>query len=273
MGKCASKPKSSSDEQHFYHNYGILDAIGAGGFGTIYTAIHAPTTSTVVVKFIKKKNVYRTDVLEDMIVPREVKIMAQLSHPSIIQLLDVYRFRKSYALVMDYLPNWIDLFDFTAKMKYLDEDKSKIIFKQLLTVLDHLHCDIGVAHLDVKPENILVDPESLQIKLLDFGAANYIIGEKYSDFDGTKHYACPEVLFKMKYDPVDADIWAAGVTLYRLVVGYLPFRHPDSYYSKLNYPKHLSVFCQHILSMMLCRQSDLRPKSVKALQRAPWILF
>ncbi|KAL5265344.1 hypothetical protein ACHWQZ_G006178 [Mnemiopsis leidyi] len=276
MGQCKSKsPSITEDLSHFERTYTITSKLGSGGFGQIYTAIHNLTNHEVVVKQINKRSTLDTDLLEDTPVPREVKTMSSISHPNVVELLDFYSLPKHYLMILEYLPGWQDLFDYSVNIRYLDEDITKKIMKQTLDVLHHLHTELKIAHLDIKPENILINPTDLTIKLIDFGAATYITGDKLTVFSGTRQFASPDVLFRSKYDPVHADIWAAGVMLYRLVLGDFPFKTPDDYYIQLRFPRRqpeLSIFCKHLISLMLCRQSDLRPKSVSELFRTPFLM-
>ena len=275
MGQCKSKNISySEDFLHFKKTYTIASKIGIGGFGTVYRAQHNQWSNDVVVKKINKKNLKIKELLEDNLVPREVKIMAGISHSNIIQLIDFYSLPKNYFLILECLPGWVDMFDFTANIRYLEEEPTKVIMKQLFQTMVYLHTEIQVAHLDIKPENILINPADLSIKLIDFGAASYITGKSLTDFEGTRLYACPDILFKGKFNPVDADIWAAGVTLYRLLIGSMPFNHPEDYYEELSFPagRKLTLYCKHIISLLLCRQSDLRPTSAATLLQLPWIL-
>ena len=274
MGQCKSKTSCQEDDYlHFQQTYSIKSHLGDGGFGTIYTAQHNSWSIDVVVKNISKKNLKLKELLEDTPVPREVKIMAGISHTNVLQLIDYYSLPKNYLLILEYMPCWLDLFDYTAKTRYLSEGPTKVIMKQLFETLVYLHTDMKVAHLDIKPENILINPDNLSIKLIDFGAASYITGGKLSVFEGTRLYASPDILFKGKFDPVDADIWASGVMLYRLVLGSMPFNNPEDYYEALNIPKRrISIYCHHLISLMLCRQSELRPSNVLELLQSPWIL-
>ena len=276
MGQSKSKSQAfSEDIFHFERTYTITSKLGAGGFGQIYTAIHNTTCKDVVVKQISKKTSLKTELLQDATVPREVKIMVSISHPGVIQLLDFYSFPKHYLMIVEYLPGWKDLFDYTVNIRYLDEDITKRIMKQVLEVLDYLHSELKIAHLDIKPENILINPADLSIKLIDFGAATFITGDNLTTFEGTRQFASPDVLFRGKYDPVNADIWAAGVMLYRLVLGGFPFKTPEDYYIQLRFPKkrpELSIFCKHLISLMLCRQSELRPTTVKELLKTPFMI-
>ena len=270
-----SKSKATSyllDQTHFETSYTLLTPLGEGGFGTIYTIRSNQTCTEHVVKSIKRKGVpmERLHSTGEK-VPREVKITAGLQHPNIIKLLDFYTLRKNYLLILEYHAGWVDLFDFTAKKRRMEEDSSKKIMTQVLSTLTYLHTELSVAHLDIKPENILLNPADLSVKLLDFGAANYITpGKPMDKFEGTRQYAAPDILFRGSFDPVHADIWASGVTLYRLVVGDLPFHCPEDYYDMLRFPSRISVYCQHVLCLMLCRQSELRPGSVEEVLRAPF---
>lgn len=277
MGLCTSRKsrsttKTISDSAAFQSSYTILDKIGEGGFGKVYSAIHHLTSTTVVVKKIKKRDVYNTDTLDSTVVPREVKIMARLSHPNIIILHDFFTLDRSYLLILETLP--IDLFDYMRRFIYLANETCKTIFQQLLPALDYLHTEIGVAHLDIKPENILYCPSTSRIKLIDFGAADWITDSPLISFEGTRLYASPDILLRRKYNPVDADLWALGVTLYQMLMGHMPFYCDEDYYTQLRFTRpDLDILAQHIISLLLCRQSDLRPKTVKDVINTPWMKF
>ena len=276
MGQCRSRSLPDYDDSdHFDYAYTITSTLGAGGFGTVYSAVHHRTGQKVAVKKVPRRSVLHLESLDEVPVPREVKLLAGIRHPGIVHLLDFYSLPRHFLMVLEFLPEWVDLFDYSVQVRYLSEEATRIMMRQLFTTLHYLHSELQIAHLDVKPENILVEPTSLAIKLIDFGAASPITGSTLSSFEGTRQYASPDILFRGKFQPVDADIWAAGVTLYRLVVGRLPFQNPEDYYSQLVFPARnptVSVFCQHIIHLMLCRQSDMRPATTLELLNTPWMM-
>ena len=271
MGNTFQTTKPSTEIALFNSSYSVLDKLGAGGFGQVYLGLDNRTSNNIVIKTIKKKHVSNLDIIDSTLVPREVKIMSQLSHPNIIAIHDFFNLHKHFVLIIDYIPGSLDLFDYLTVHNKLSESKAKTIFKQIMLALDYLHTECQVAHLDIKPENILITPSTLQIKLIDFGAANYITSEEHLDFDGTRQYACPEILQHQHYKPVATDLWACGVTLYTMLMGHFPFFSTEDYYKELRITRAVPVLCEHVIRMLLCRQQGLRPVTVKEVLKFPWL--
>lgn len=125
-------------------------------------------------------------------------------------------------LIMEYFegPN---LKNYLIKKGRLPESHVSFILKQLVQALNHCHSR-GIYHLDVKPENILVN-SNLKIKMIDFAfAVRQVDDSKIKKFCGTPSYMAPEIHRKEHYQPAKADVWALGVITYRLFTGKAPFK-------------------------------------------------
>jgi serine/threonine protein kinase len=135
----------------------------------------------------------------------------------------------------------------------MPEDKCRIVFAQLVNVVDYLD-SLGYVHRDLKDENIVVD-EKYKIKLIDFGSCAKIPmkGDKANYFDrfngnfiiiiqltfslGTLHFASPEILMGQHYRGPEAEVWSMGVILYTMLYGMNPFQKPDDIVKgKVKYP-------------------------------------
>ena len=122
-----------------------------------------------------------------------------------------------------------------------------------------------MCHRDLKPENLLLD-ENMNIKIVDFGLSNeYKPGETLITACGSPCYAAPEMIAGKRYNGIDVDIWSSGVTLYAMLVGYLPFEDPktSNLYKKImageyKLPRFLSTDCSHFLSKILQTDPDER---------------
>ncbi|KAL1742255.1 kinase-like domain-containing protein [Schizophyllum fasciatum] len=120
-----------------------------------------------------------------------------------------------------------DLFECieSSKQKRLPEDRARYVFAQVVDAVHYLDSQ-GVAHRDIKDENILIDSE-YRVKLVDFGSASVIDPSQprpfYTQFYGTTAYAASEILKKKKYQAAPAEVWTLGVLLSFLLTGNSPF--------------------------------------------------
>lgn len=149
-----------------------------------------------------------------------------------------------------------DLFDLIVKNEKLTQKNALNYFAQVLLGLEYLHGK-GVAHRDMKPENILISKG--KIKIADFGLGNFFNqGEMLKTACGSPCYASPEMLQRVPYNPEKIDIWSSGIILYAMVCGYLPFEDEvtTKLYEKIKnnsprYPKFLSENIKTILKKLL----------------------
>ncbi|NXJ40450.1 KCC2B kinase, partial [Ciconia maguari] len=161
---------------------------------------------------------------------REARICRLLKHPNIVRLHDSISEEGFHYLVFDLVTGGELFEDIVAREYYSEADASHCI-QQILEAVLHCH-QMGVVHRDLKPENLLLASKSkgAAVKLADFGLAIEVQGEQQAwfGFAGTPGYLSPEVLRKDPYGkPV--DMWACGVILYILLVGYPPFWDEDQH--------------------------------------------
>lgn len=160
---------------------------------------------------------------------REVAILhLAAGHPYIITLHDVFESSTYIFLVFEICKNG-ELFDYLTSVVALSEKRTRTIMKQLFESVDYIHSK-GIVHRDLKPENILLD-DNYNIKVTDFGFARVVQpGEKMNDLCGTPGYLAPELLRASMYEDAEGygfevDLWACGVIMYTLLVGFPPFWH------------------------------------------------
>uniref|UniRef100_A0A4W3H7I8 calcium/calmodulin-dependent protein kinase n=1 Tax=Callorhinchus milii TaxID=7868 RepID=A0A4W3H7I8_CALMI len=161
---------------------------------------------------------------------REARICRLLKHPNIVRLHDSISEEGFHYLIFDLVTGGELFEDIVAREYYSEADASQCIH-QILESVNHIH-QHDIVHRDLKPENLLLASKckSAAVKLADFGLAIEVQGEQQAwfGFAGTPGYLSPEVLRKDPYGkPV--DIWACGVILYILLVGYPPFWDEDQH--------------------------------------------
>ena len=169
------------------------------------------------VKAIKRKHVDSTSF------SNEIGVLKTVDYPNIIKLFDCYYDNNYYYMVEEYCSGG-DLFDYIQKQKSFSERKAAIIFKQLISAVNHLHKK-KIVHRDLKPENIVFiktnKKDDIFIKIIDFGTSVSIKQGHLTQELGTIYYIAPEV-FKNKYNE-KADIWSCGIILYIMLCGHPPF--------------------------------------------------
>jgi serine/threonine protein kinase len=116
----------------------------------------------------------------------------------------------------------LDKFLDSKTEKKISESEAASIICQMSEALKFLH-DQGISHRDIKLGNVLIS-DSGRVELIDFGFASMSFDTKLTSYCGTPCYMCPEILKKQPYVGYQADIWATGILLYRLVCGTTPFK-------------------------------------------------
>ena len=144
-----------------------------------------------------------------------------------------------------------ELFDYIVAKDRLSEKEACRFYLQILSGIEYLQKK-GIAHRDLKPENLLLDANK-NLKFIDFGLSNFC-HESLQTACGSPCYAAPEMISGRKYKGVDVDIWSSGVTLYAMLVGFLPFEDANTgvLYKKIilgdyEEPNHLSIKAKQAL--------------------------
>lgn len=205
-----------------FYKYGRL--IGQGAFGKVNLGLNVLCGRIVAIKSFNKHKLKKNEESKKKIF-YETNLMKKLNHPSITKILEVFETDKYILIIMEYI-NGGNLYSFVKKRRHLTEKTAKFLFKQIIQGIKYMHQN-HIVHRDIKLENILIDLNN-NIKICDFGIGK-VLSENNSilyDQCGTPMYIAPEILLCRKdkgYEAYPVDIWSAGIALYIMLSGNLPF--------------------------------------------------
>ncbi|MFN8376549.1 MAG: FHA domain-containing serine/threonine-protein kinase [Anaerolineae bacterium] len=204
--------------------YKFLSLLGSGGFGAVYLAQHPRLDLQVAVKYV------RLDGTADELVDaeHEIKILSSLKHQGVVQIYDAFRYQNYQLIMMEFVPGGT-LDDQIEKIGVLDMAAALETMSQVADALNYIH-NRGVLHLDLKPSNVLIDPQTEQgfprFVLTDFGIARFVQPSGHvTMYGGTPAYMSPEQFgFGDEKPDRRSDIYQFGIILYELVAGTMPFQ-------------------------------------------------
>jgi len=213
--------------KQFQRKYKMIQHLGSGGYGTVFTCLELRTGIIRAVKIMlnDRCNNRTWCPARKMDMPNEILLWEPLSHPNIPALLDTYfnSYAQSWLLVMEYEPDFKDLFNHIDKVGALSSADAANLIRQLVQVVYYLTLQ-NIDHRDLKDENILYNPTTKQIKLIDFGSCNTLSPEPYTAFRGTDVYIPPEYYLRKQYYAFPASAWSIGCIAYVLLAGDCPFQ-------------------------------------------------
>uniref|UniRef100_A0A671MJK1 calcium/calmodulin-dependent protein kinase n=1 Tax=Sinocyclocheilus anshuiensis TaxID=1608454 RepID=A0A671MJK1_9TELE len=215
----------------FTDEYQLYEELGKGSFSVVRRCVKLCTGQEYAAKIINTKKLSARDHQK---LEREARICRLLKHPNIVEKPQnkcEYGDRGTDIFSLSCSVTGGELFEDIVAREYYSEADASHCIQQILEAVLHCH-QMGVVHRDLKPENLLLASKckNAAVKLADFGLAIEVQGDQQAwfGFAGTPGYLSPEVLRKEAYGkPV--DIWACGVILYILLVGYPPFWDEDQH--------------------------------------------
>uniref|UniRef100_A0A8C1ZH46 [tau protein] kinase n=1 Tax=Cyprinus carpio TaxID=7962 RepID=A0A8C1ZH46_CYPCA len=199
-------------------SYTDIKVIGNGSFGVVYQARLIDSQEWVAIKKVLQDKRFKN---------RELQIMRKLDHCNIVRLR--YFFYCSgekkdevyLNLLLDYVPETVYRVarHFSKAKTIIPIFYVKVYMYQLFRSLAYIHSQ-GVCHRDIKPQNLLVDPETAVLKLCDFGSAKQLVrGEPNVSYICSRYYRAPELIFGATDYTSNIDIWSAGCVLAELLLG------------------------------------------------------
>ncbi|RIB07935.1 kinase-like domain-containing protein [Gigaspora rosea] len=243
--------------------YRLLEKMGDGAFSNVYKAINVVTGEKVAIKVVRKRelnNAQERHLHRDMKpratersnILKEVRIMRQLKHKSIVALKSFSESDDYYYLVLELMEGG-ELFHQIVRLTYFSEQLSRHVIVQVAEGIRYLHEEVGVVHRDIKPENLLFEPIPFipskvpkpnlfdepkedegefipgvggggigKIKIADFGLSKIVWNEQTMTPCGTVGYTAPEIVKDERYSK-SVDMWALGCVLYTMLCGFPPF--------------------------------------------------
>lgn len=203
--------------------YRIGRVLGKGAFGKVNFAMHKLSEQLVAIKSMSKETLQSEEDLRRR-TKLEMGILQQSNHPNVVRLFDTFETEKHICFVME-LCSGGDLFSYIKKRRRLKEEVARFFFRQIVEGLAYIHNVKLVVHRDIKLENILLDATG-QVKICDFGVSRQLKTEKQVMHEqcGTPAYIAPEILRDQGYSGFKVDMWSAGVCLYAMLIGSVPFK-------------------------------------------------
>ncbi|XP_055703580.1 protein kinase shaggy-like isoform X4 [Phlebotomus papatasi] len=199
-------------------SYTDTKVIGNGSFGVVFQAKLCDTGELVAIKKVLQDKRFKN---------RELQIMRRLEHCNIVKLK--YFFYSSgekkdevyLNLVLEYIPETV----YKVARQYARNKQTipinfiRLYMYQLFRSLAYIH-SLGICHRDIKPQNLLLDPETAVLKLCDFGSAKQLIqGEPNVSYICSRYYRAPELIFGAINYTSKIDVWSAGCVLAELLLG------------------------------------------------------
>jgi len=205
-------------------HYEVIKKIGRGKYSEVFEGIDVEKNQKCVIKILKpiRKNKIK----------REIKILQNLSGgPNIVKLLDIVRdpASKTTSLIFESVNN----IDYRVLYPELTDFDVRYYIFEVLKALDYAH-SMGIMHRDVKPHNIMIDHEKKELRLIDWGLAEFYFPEKdYNVRVASRYFKGPELLVDYQYYDYSLDIWSLGCMFAGMIFMKEPFFHGNDNYDQL----------------------------------------
>lgn len=234
--------------------YEIRGTVGEGSFSIVKLVYHPETREYYACKVIERSRLQKSNLEERF--ETEIRIHQQLHHPSIVELVDIFKDDNYFYVIMEFCPGG-ELFQYIVDRGRLTEPAAMPFIIRILEALKYLH-SIGVVHRDLKPENLLLDKMG-RVKLSDFGLSRFLKPNGLVDTPcGSPCYASPECLSGKPYDGKKSDCWSVGVIFFAMVTGQLPWtkRNQTQLFEQIRrgeytIPTALSPMCRDFIANLM----------------------
>src|SRR5262245_5033128 len=208
----------------FAGRYEVKEVLGAGGMGVVYRALDRELQEPVAIKTLRPDTVAADPVALERF-KQEIRLARKISHRNVVRTYDLGEVGGLYYLTMEFVEG-TSLKQLIVTRGRLPVPVTLTVGKQLCRALEVAH-DQGVIHRDIKPQNIVVEPNGF-LKVMDFGIARLANPPKGKGLTeagmaiGTPDYMSPEQLSGLELD-LRSDLYSAGVVLFESITGRVPF--------------------------------------------------
>ncbi len=201
------------------NNIELVQVLNTGGTATVYLGVDLFTGMPVAVKELKA-NMFKSEYVRNKFL-EEANQYLYLEHPNIVRLHDFIITDESHYLVMEYVDGK-NLFDYMSTVTGpMPMQNVALLFNEVLSALSYVH-EKKLVHLDIKPSNIMLSTNN-NVKLVDFGITLDKSNQNKEKMMGSPAYMSPEQILEEEIDH-QSDIYSAGIAMYELIMGKLPFQ-------------------------------------------------
>ena len=268
-----------SSSSTFLSKYEIVSKLFESKSTMVYLGKNNKTHQKVAIKIfriINNKTNQEENVPEEVLCQKKAeKISVQNGRGSVLKIIDWYVYNEYLTIVTEYDENFKSLKDcvINQRNEHFSEIECKTIFKLLLELIQKLNKK-GIFHLDLKPDNVLYNFETKELKLIDFGHATSVgPGEnpKINFKCGTKCYRTPQQVSNEDCRGKDADVWGVGQVLFYCLHGYRAFESElDVVYGGVNIEVEVTDDCRDLLTRMISKNTEDRLTAQEIVEH-PWL--
>ncbi|KAK8962500.1 hypothetical protein KSP40_PGU000291 [Platanthera guangdongensis] len=247
-------------------NYEVVRKVGRGKYSEVFEGVHCRDSQPCIIKILKP--------VKKKKIKREIKILQNLcGGPNIIKLLDIVRDQKSKtpSLIFEYVNNT----DFRVLYPTLTDYDTRYYIYELLKALEYCHSQ-GIMHRDVKPHNVMIDHKQRELRLIDWGLAEfYHPGKEYNVRVASRYFKGPELLVDLQDYDYSLDMWSLGCMFAGMIFRKEPFFYGHDNYDQL--VKIAKVIGTDEFSAYLHKyRLELDPQLAALVgrhSRKPWVRF
>jgi serine/threonine protein kinase len=236
------------------NNFNIIDQIYSGSNSIIFKA-ETDSTEFVALKLISNEELAQN----------EIRALTECQHQHILKVYDIFTYEDYIVIVSEFCQRG-DLVDFIQALGPVEEKLAISICYKILSGISFMH-NKGIAHLDIKPDNILLT-DDLEPKICDFGYARKISELPQIFKYGTNMYTPPEFYTRGKLDGAKADVWNVGVIFYCLLTASFPWDEESIFMGDLSESECLCYLpnrIQNVIKRLLSKSVNERPTAEEAL--------